>query len=37
MALLVRLDKGYKEITYHNYFDLIRVLAYFRFKSVTLS
>ena len=26
-----------KEMTYHNYFDLMRVLAYFRLKSVTLS
>ena len=26
-----------KEMTYHNYFDLMRVLAYFRLNSVTLS
>ena len=25
-----------KKMTYHNYFDLMRVLAYFRLNSVTL-
>ena len=26
-----------KKMTYHNYFDLMHVLAYFRLKCVTLS
>ena len=26
-----------KKMTHHNYFDLMRVLAYFRLKCVTLS
>ena len=26
-----------KKMTYHNYFDLMRVLAFFRLNSVTLS
>ena len=28
---------GDKKMTYHNYFDLMHVLAYFRLKSLTLS